>query len=303
MVARRACVAVLSVAVVIPAAASAQRPTPSAVGMPAPRAKVCAGPDDSRPVPRCVPLQQEKTASDPSASPWSILGSAILPGLGQAVQGVDRAMPYLVAEAFAWTGYVWHSTDFRRQRDGYRDLAATVARAAFTPVRPIGDFAYYERMSHYPEAGRFEVVAGGNLDPEPDTTTYNGAMWLLARRTYWHDPDVPPDTASTEWERAVTFYRRRAYDQLYRWSWTGAPEEYTRYRELIERSNEANRRSLQALGLVIANHLLSTVDAYIVLRLRQKGTAAGGSLLLEGQLPLSRVFRQPRRAGAADGRR
>jgi len=200
-------------------------------------------------------------------------------------------MPYLMTEVFAWTAYVWNATDFRRQRDGYRDLASTVARAGFAEVRPVGDFAYYERMSHYAEAGRYEVEVGGILDPEPDTTTYNGAVWLLARRTYWHDPDVPPDTASAEWHRAVSFYQHRAYDQLFRWSWAGAPEEHARFRKLIERSNEANRRSLQALGLVIANHLLSTIDAYIVLRLRQARSAGGGSLLLEGQLPLARIGR------------
>jgi hypothetical protein len=286
-------VAALAAAILLPLGVRAQRPTNGGAGIgSALTQRACADPDGSGSDPACALRSSVAMAEvGPSTSPWPILASAVLPGLGQALQGVDRAMPYLVAEAFAWTGYVWHSTDFRRQRDGYRNLAAAVARAAYTPVRPVGDFAYYERMSHYAEAGRYDVVAGGILDPEPDTTTYNGAVWLLARNTYWHDPDLPPDTGSTEWKRAVTFYEQRAYDQLYRWSWSGAPDEYAQYRQLIERSNEASRRSLQALGLVIANHLLSAVDAYIILRLRRERTAAGGSVLLEGQLPLWRVWR------------
>jgi hypothetical protein len=51
---------------------------------------------------------------------------------------------------------------------------------------------YYERMTHYPEAGRYDLVAGGGLEPETDSTTYNGAVWLLARRTYWADPARRP---------------------------------------------------------------------------------------------------------------
>jgi hypothetical protein len=205
--------------------------------------------------------------------------------------GVDRAVPYLAVEAFAWTGYVWYSTDARRQRDGYRDLASRVARADFTPVRPHGDFEYYERMSHYAEAGRYDIVAGGAIDPETDSTTWNGAVWLLARHTYWSDPASPPDTASAEWKRALAFYQARAYNQLFRWSWTGSPAAYGEFQRLIDRSNEANRRSLYALGMVIANHFLSTIDAYIVVRLRRRPTSMGSAILIEGSLPISRFVR------------
>ena len=223
------------------------------------------------------------TAVSPSA--WSIAASAILPGSGQAILGANRALPYLAVEAFAWTSYVRNSGNYRRHRDGYRDLASRVARAAYSTVRPNGDFEYYERMTHYPEAGRFDLVPGGGLEPETDSTTYNGAVWLLARRTYWSDPATPPDTASAEWMRAVAFYRARAYDQLYRWSWTHAPLEYSAFLGLIRQSNDANRRALQDLGVIIANHLLSTVDAYITVRLH-RGRGAQG-LALEGSIPFT----------------
>jgi hypothetical protein len=168
---------------------------------------------------------------------WSVLLSAVLPGGGQAVNGSSRAFAYLAVEAFAWASYTNHALEYRRRRNGYRQLAATVARAPFSDVRPDGDFAYYERMTHYAEAGRYDLIAGGSLDPETDTATYNGAVWLLARRTYWTDPFVTPDSLAPEWQRAVAFYRSRAYDELYRWSWTNAPLEYSRFLALIDESN------------------------------------------------------------------
>jgi hypothetical protein len=278
--------------VMVPAAASARPPMSAAArGATLPRAGTTA----TWSGPSTVGLQPpaattiEVASGMSNASPWSILASAALPGAGQALQGVNRALPYLMVESFSWTGFVWYSTDARRQRDGYRDLAARIARAQFSATRPIGDFEYYERMSHYAEAGRYDLTAGGLLEPEVDSTTWNGAVWLLARSTYWADPGVRPDTASVEWKRAIAFYQERAYDQTFRWSWTGAPQEYQRFRDLIGRSNDAHRKSLQVLGLVIANHVLSAIDAYIVVRIRQRSAPGGNSYWLEGSLPMNRL--------------
>jgi len=222
-----------------------------------------------------------------TTSAWSIAASALLPGSGQAILGANRALPYLAVEAFAWTSYLRNTGNYRRRRNGYRDLASRVARSAYSTVRPNGDFEYYERMTHYPEAGRYDLVAGGGLEPETDSTTYNGAVWLLARRTYWADPTTAPDTTSAEWMRAVAFYRARAYDQLYRWSWTHAPLEYSAFLGLIRESNDANRRALQDLGVIIANHVLSTVDSYITVRLhRERGAKA---FAVEGSIPFARL--------------
>ena len=220
-----------------------------------------------------------------SGSAWAIAASALLPGSGQAILGNSRALPYLAVEAFAWTSYLNHSLEYRRHRDGYRGLASRVARAPFSSIRPNGSFEYYERMTHYLEAGRFDVVAGGGIDPETDSATFNGAVWQLARRTYWSNPAVAPDTSSAEWQRAVAFYRARAYDQLYRWSWTNAPNEYSAFLALISESNDANRRAMTDLGVVIANHVLSTVDAYITIRVTRD--ARWQAYGLEGSLPFA----------------
>jgi hypothetical protein len=228
-----------------------------------------------------LPVQNQR-----AGSAWAIAASAVLPGSGQALLTSSRALPYLAIEAFAWTSYVRHSLQYRQHRDGYRDLASRVARAQYSSIRPNGDFEYYEHMTHYPEAGRYDLIAGGALNPETDSTTFNGAVWLLARRTYWSNPSAAPDTASAEWQRAVAFYRSRAYDQLYRWSWTNAPQEYSAFIALIGESNDANRRAMMDLGIVIANHVLSTVDAYITIRLRRDPRRE--SFGIEGSFPLWR---------------
>lgn len=230
--------------------------------------------------PRVVSAQ-----ASPSGSAWAIVATALLPGVGQAILGNNRALPYLAVEAFAWTSYLSHSLEYRRHRDGYRGLASRVARAPFSSIRPDGSFEYYEHMTHYLEAGRFDVVAGGGLDPETDSATFNGAVWQLARRTYWSNPTVAPDTSSTEWQRAVAFYRARAYDQLYRWSWANAPQEYASFIALIGESNDANRRAMTDLGVVIANHVLSTVDAYITIRVTRDTRRQ--SFGLEASLPFA----------------
>lgn len=204
--------------------------------------------------------------------------------------GVLRFVPYVAIEAYGWWQYSAKRSDFRRHRSAYRNLAATVARAPFTPEPPTGDFAYYERMAHWLESGVFDRVPGGVVQPELDSTTYNGAMWLLARRTYWPDPEQSPSPDSPEFERAMNFYVRRAYESPFQWSWRGAESEQDQFRRLIGESNDANRRAIQFVGLVVANHLLSTIDAYVTVRLRRQSGAAGFS---RWQLTASVPFSPP----------
>jgi hypothetical protein len=207
------------------------------------------------------------------------------------VLGVNRAIPYMAIEVFGWYRYAHHEKGARRHRDLYRALASAVARSAFSADRPLGDFEYYERMAHYTESGAFDAVPGGRLDPESDTTTYNGAMWLLARRTFWSDVDAPPDTSTGEWKSAISFYQRRAYDDQFRWSWRAAPLQHADFRRLIGQSNDLHRRALQDVGIVIANHVLSTVDAYVTVRLRRTSDgSAGGGWEVFGALPMSRLI-------------
>jgi hypothetical protein len=222
------------------------------------------------------------------ATPWSILASAIVPGTGQAWLGQDRFVAYLAVEAYAWARYAADAREGRQARSSYRSLASEVARRPFSAARPVGDFEYYERMEHFAESGAFDAVPGGELDPEPDTTTANGATWLLARQTFWSNASEPPPRESAEYKFAEEFYRERAVGPAYRWSWSNAQLEYAEFRRTIRRSNNAYRNSLEDLGLVIANHALSTVDAFITVRLGRQEDASGKRYELTGSFPLGR---------------
>jgi hypothetical protein len=219
-----------------------------------------------------APLPALQGAQPPPqvASAWAVIASAVLPGAGQAMLRVERFVPYMAFEAYSWAQYTAHSREYRRHRNAYQELSSRVARSPFTIVFPQGDFEYYERMQHFAQSGRLEVVSGGFLDPEPDTTTFNGSVWLLARRTFWQNVDVTPDTSTLEWKRAADFYLRRAYYQPFQWSWINAPLEFDDFRRLIRRSNDSNRKSLQDLGAIIGTHMLSAVDAYVTVRLRRR---------------------------------
>lgn len=230
----------------------------------------------------------ERKDTTTRSTAWAVLASAVVPGTGQAWLGQDRFVAYLAIEAYAWARYVADAREGHQARTAYRNLASQVARRPFSAVRPVGDFDYYERMEKFAESGAFDAIPGGELDPEPDSTTANGAIWLLARQTYWTNPSVPPPRDSTEYKFALEFYRERAVGPEYRWSWSNAQLEYAEYRRTIRRSNNAYRSSLEDLGLVIANHALSTVDAFITVRLRRRVDVDGQRFELTGSLPLGR---------------
>jgi hypothetical protein len=223
--------------------------------------------------------------SMPHATPWSILASAVVPGGGQALLRQDRVVAYLAVEAYSWARYAADVREGRDARSAYRNLASQVARAPFSATRPVGDFDYYERMEKFVASGEFDAIPGGDLDPEPDTTTANGAIWLLARQTYWSNPSVPPPRDSAEYKFALEFYRDRAVGPEFRWSWANARLEYAEFRRTIHRSNNAYRNSLEDLGLVIANHALSTVDSFITVRLRRQVEGGQQRYQITGSLP------------------
>ena len=197
---------------------------------------------------------------------WVPLASAALPGTGQALLGQDRFIAYLAVEGFALLGYLDQHAEQNRERDRFQALASNVARALYPGARPTGPWAYYELMEHWKESGVFNYVPTGTFTPEPDVTTYNGAAWLLARQTYWADPNVQPDPASAEYRNALAFYTARAIQPQYRWSWSNAAFEKDVYVQTVERANQAARDATTQLGILLGNHLLSMVDAYVTLR-------------------------------------
>ena len=195
------------------------------------------------------------------------LMAAALPGTGQLASGQDRGLLYLAAEVYLWTRFLVQNGEGRRERDAYRDLALSVARAPFSPARRDTTFEYFEMMEKYVESGPFDVDPGPSLVPPSDERTYNGSVWKLARETFFSDPLVLPDTASEEYGRAIEFYVGRAVGPNFQWSWRDAGLEQDLYRQYIERSDGAFKSATQYLGLILANHLISVVDAFVSYRL------------------------------------
>lgn len=253
----------------------------------------------STPPPQLPPIPGEITSGVSTQGPsgrwvtdgilptWSApIASAIVPGAGQAVLHQHRLVVYLAVEGFVWLQYFKDMRDWRQQRAAYRNLAAGVARGPFTANPPVGTWAYYEEMEHYLESGVYSANGSTtDVSPEPDESTYNGAMWRLARSTFWSDPAHPPAAGSAEYQRALDFYKSRAIRPEYRWSWRNAQLELDLYRWRINKANDAVRRATSDLGIVLANHVLSAVDAFAALQLRAE-SGPSGEIRVTGRVPL-----------------
>lgn len=240
---------------------------------------------------RAVPSGLEAAVGDSTAPTrwYAPVASLVVPGLGQALLGEERAIGYVITELYAWLEYRAWRTEGRRRRGEYQRLAADVARAGFgAGLPPVGPFSYYETMRNFVASGAFDRVPGGALDPEIDETTFNGQLWRLARETYWADPAVTPPEESAAYRNAQSLYIQRAVLPEYAWSWRDAALEYDLYRLTIARSNVAFRRAQSFAGVLIANHLLSMVDAIAVVRVRLPDGPAASGVAVEAAVPWPR---------------
>ncbi len=214
---------------------------------------------------------------------WAPVASAVVPGSGQIALSQQRSVAYAVAEAYMLVQAFVAQRDADRLRSQYQTLAADVARAQFGGSRPIGPWVtYYEPMEKYLESGAYSVVRGSTVVPETDESTYNGARWLLARQTFWRDPAIAPPTSSPEYARALAAYVKDAVTDEYRWSWRDAQLQWDVYRQIIVSKNRSYQRANNYIGLIVANHLVSMVDAYVSVRIRRFGGAGLAGLRLDG---------------------
>ena len=198
------------------------------------------------------------------------LASALIPGSGQLLRGQERGAIYLVAEAFLLQRFVSLWSQSHREEDMYRDLALKVARAPFAPMMRDTVFEYFEQMGRYGESGPYDTDPGPRLVPPVDETTYNGNIWALARRTYFTSSTTPPDT-SIAYQSALAFYRSHAIGPNYQWSWKQAGIEQDLFRQTIKQGDDTFRQATQQLGLLLANHFISAVDALVSERLSRHG--------------------------------
>jgi hypothetical protein len=210
---------------------------------------------------------QDTVLRRPSSVMLRPLASLLLPGTGQLLGRQDRGAVYLAAEVYLLSHYLQLHREAQREADRFQALAYDIARRSFQPARRDTLFEYYEQMERFVESGRYDVDPGTGFAPETDPRTYNGSVWLLARRTYWENPDVPPDPSSQQYADARLFYWQHAVGPGYQWSWRDHSLEHQVYREAIRRSDNAFRRAQNQVGLLLANHIVSAVDALISTRL------------------------------------
>ena len=209
----------------------------------------------------------------PGAANWTerpgatFAGSLLVPGSGQAAMGLRRWLVYGVVEVALVAGYLDRRAAADRFRDHYRDVAWEAARVHEPgAARRDGSWGYYEAMSQYLTSGAFDRdprMAG--LQPETDPATYNGQVWELAAGMYLPGGSGEPGTPA--WERALAYYRERAAGPDFLWSWAGSLPELERFRHWIGRSDEAARWTTRVGGLVLANHIVSAIDALLAARL------------------------------------
>jgi hypothetical protein len=247
--------------------------------------------DESVLVPSLAPVKSDTTSG--SAGPvrrvvgrlpiWSApLASLVVPGVGQARLGQGRAVAYFAVEGFLLLQYGKDVREGHRNARDYRQIARTIARRNFADSPPDTIWQYYEKLSEYVESGAFTMATSGATAPELDTTTYNGKQWLIARNQFGVPPD-PSERGSLRYQRALELYESRAVRQPYRWSWRNAQLEKDLYTRTISRTNDAYRRATLDLSAVIANHLLSAIDAFAAVRL---SPAPGGAMRVSTTITL-----------------
>jgi len=191
----------------------------------------------------------------------------LVPGVGQLLGHQDRGAVYLAAEVYLVSRFLQLNHEARRESDRFKSLAFDIARRSFGPSQRDTVFEYYEQMERFVESGRYDTDPGPAFVPETDARTYNGSVWLLARRTFWQDPNVPPDPSSPQYDDARRFYWTHAVGPDFLWSWRDHSLEQQAYREAIRHSDNAFRRAQNQVGLLLANHIVSAVDALISTRL------------------------------------
>lgn len=205
----------------------------------------------------------------------AFLFSAVIPGAGQWLLGKDRWPAYLAVELWAWIQFLDWRKEGHRLQTQYKDLAWLVARRISTGPRTDAGWEYYEALTHFQSSGAYDsdpLIPG--VQPEENPTTFNGSIWALAQELYLpENPENPVQEGSDSYKKASDYYLARAYAPGLAWNWgtnTLHREEYT---GLIRDSDEVLRSSTGMIGVILANHLLSAVDALVSGRLGITGRA------------------------------
>lgn len=214
------------------------------------------------------------------------IASAVVPGLGQMRLHHDRFVGYMATEAYLILQHLKSIRERDSNADAYKEIARSSARRTFvlTPgsTPPDSVWRYYESMRNYLESGFFTLSPTGAIVPETDTSTFNGHQWLVARLQYGIGLNDPGASSSPTYPNALAYYESNAVKQQFRWSWRNAQLEWDVYKRTTEMANDAQRQATNDLIALIANHILSSIDAFASVRLLQ----AAGGVRISASVPL-----------------
>lgn len=203
----------------------------------------------------------------------AFLYSAVVPGAGQHLLGQGRWTPYVAVELWGWIQFFLRRDRGEELRQRYRDLAWEVARRVSVGAREDGSFGYYESLTQFPSSGALDrdpLTAG--VQPETDVETFNGSLWQLARDIFFPPGgEEPPPPGSPAYERALEYYLERSVSPRFAWNWSDNSLQRAVYTDLIQESDEEFRSSTTMIGLILANHFVSAIDALVSARLRDMG--------------------------------
>jgi len=238
-----------------------------------------------------------QVAADRAPSPGrAFLLSSALPGTGQWHLRQNRWPAYLAVEVWAWIQFLDWRREGRRLQTQYRDLAWLVARRVSTGQRTDAGWDYYEALVRFQASGAYDAdPQTDGIQPEEDARTFNGYIWSLAQEIFLpQDPEVSVEEGSEPYQKAYQYYLSRAYAPTLAWDWGGNVLYREEYSTLIREADEALRSSTGMIGIILANHLLSAVDALVSGRLGIAGRTEPALELLmlpgpyaQGQVALS----------------
>jgi hypothetical protein len=174
----------------------------------------------------------------------------------------ERWVPFIAVEAWAWVRYIDNHRRGRRLETEYRDLAWNVARRITTTTRRDSVFTYYEAIKEHDSSGLFDAdPLTEGLQPEENEATFNGIQWRRAKALFLRG--IPATPGTPEYEQALAYYRTNAIPEGYTWSWGRSFLEQRAFAETISRSDAAFRDATTMMGVILANHVVSAVDALV----------------------------------------
>ena len=241
-------------------------------------------------------------ARDGSAAPWQLmqqkagvamLGSALIPGLGQAANRKwIRAGAYLAADALL---LAVHFTSLNQARDRERRYEQ-FANSNWSVVTYAQWLVDYNEQNNIPNPRIDELrqqVEGVNpaYNPEEDWRIVDiELLRAVERETLYFSPDGPgnpfshvlPDYGSQQYYELISKYYQYgpgwndfgqdrtggSLDDLYLLAWDGSdmPFNFFQGADLAERFNDKYRLAGNMVSLLVLNHVVSAFDALFTVR-------------------------------------